>query len=376
MSEEVSKDNLDLYYKNIRKKYKIKLALFCLIIFLISLIPFTIYNIINRKHYIDYTENADLGYKVNLLENEFYEETTLTEGADIIASLIKDIEIEFKYDLEFSESMKYKYDYKILAEIELKEKSKTSQIYQAKQEVITKKELAGNTKEIEITEKVVLDYNEYNNLIKRLIEQYGLSNTDSKLLVSLYVNVINEDTEEKINTQDNVMALEIPLNSKTIELAKNENVKNKEKQIVIDLHNTENAGFFMGLGIIILVVGFVILGVLVKYHFKTRSAEKMYEAELKKILFDYKNYIQKIDSKIDYENYKIIKIESFKKLLGIREDFKSPILMKTEEKNNKTIFMIMHNEMLYVYILGVKEIRNRLIKESKEKNEKKESNNK
>ena len=50
--------------------------------------------------------------------------------------------------------------------------------------------------------------------------------------------------------------------------------------------------------------------------------------------------------------------------------------MKTEEKDSKTLFLLMHNEILYVYVLGVKEIRERLIKESKEKNEKKDSKNK
>lgn len=371
MSEEISKDDIGLYYQNKRKKHKIKLAILSITILLVSLVLLVKYCIIHKKHYIDYTENADLNYSVNLIENEFYKEDSLEEGTDIIASLIKDIEIDFKYNLKFSENVRYKYNYKILAEIELKQKTKTNEIYESEQEILGKTDLEGNSKEIEIVEKVLLDYNEYNNLINKLIEQYRLDNTMSELSLGLYVDIINMDTEEKINTQDNVMSLSIPLTTKTAEITKNENVKDEQKQIVINLNNTENSEYYLISSIIISIIGLSIFGMLLKYNLDTRSAEKMYDAELKKILFDYKSYIQKIDTKIDYKNYKIIKIETFRDLLGMREDIKSPILMKTEEENRRTIFMMMHDKILFVYILGANEIRSRLIKESKEKKLKK-----
>ena len=129
------------------------------------------------------------------------------------------------------------------------------------------------------------------------------------------------------------------------------------------------------MGIVILALGLFALITLIRYNLKTRSAEKIYDDELKKILFDYKSYIQKINSKVDYKDYKIIKIDTFKELLGIREDVQSPILMYTEDEN-KTVFMIMNENILYAYILSSKLIRENLIKESKKKEEKKNEQNK
>ena len=101
------------------------------------------------------------------------------------------------------------------------------------------------------------------------------------------------------------------------------------------------------------------------------AAEKMYEDELKKILFDYRSYIQQIHTKIDYKSYKIIKINSFNELIGMREEIQSPILMYIEENNLKTIFMMIKDDLLFTYILSAKSIRTKLIENSKKKAEKK-----
>lgn len=46
-------------------------------------------------------------------------------------------------------------------------------------------------------------------------------------------------------------------------------------------------------GVSILTIGIIILLMFIKYMLETRSAETMYEQELRKILFNYKSNIQK-----------------------------------------------------------------------------------
>lgn len=46
-------------------------------------------------------------------------------------------------------------------------------------------------------------------------------------------------------------------------------------------------------GVSILTIGIIILLMFIKYVLETRSAETMYEQELRKILFNYKSNIQK-----------------------------------------------------------------------------------
>lgn len=49
----------------------------------------------------------------------------------------------------------------------------------------------------------------------------------------------------------------------------------------------------------------------------------------------------------------------------------SPILMYTEEEEERTKFMILTDKIMYLYILGAKEIREELRAKSAEKNNKK-----
>ena len=48
----------------------------------------------------------------------------------------------------------------------------------------------------------------------------------------------------------------------------------------------------------------------------TRSAETMYDQELKRILFDYKSYIQTTNNDVNPNNYKTIQINTFNVILS------------------------------------------------------------
>ena len=183
----------------------------------------------------------------------------------------------------------------------------------------------------------------------------------------MYLNVIDKATGETINKANKVMSIVMPLTTKTVEITVNENVKNTEGKIIIQENEYEIKKYLLPIGILTLIVGLIVLGNLLKYISKTRSAEKMYEDELKKILFDYKSYIQKISNKVDYQDYKIIRIDTFKELLAMREEIQSPILMYTEEEYLKTTFIMINGNILFENILEARLIREELIKRSKEK---------
>ena len=89
---------------------------------------------------------------------------------------------------------------------------------------------------------------------------------------------------------------------------------------------------------------------------------------------------EKINNEIDYNNYKIIQINTFNEILEMRDTMQSPILMYTEENEDRTKFMIMKDGILYLNVLGAKEIRNVLRAKSAEKkakeNEKSRKNKK
>lgn len=365
------KDRIAIYHQRKRRKHKIKLGITSAVFIIISFILIGLYFMFSPKQYIRFHEDSDVNYRVNLLENEFYTEPYLDEGIDVIATIIKDIDVEFKYDLNLDKQVDYTYEYKILAKTEVKEKSKTNSLYETEQELLSKTEQNTIANALNINEKISLNYNEYNNQINKLIEAYKLVNTTSNLKLIFELSVIDTETGKQINQKNNVMSLEFPLTTKTLEITVNDEIKDNQGEIITQKNKIEYIEYLFVTGIIIFVIGLIIFIKLLKYISDTRSAEKMYEDELKKILFDYKSYIQKINNKIEYNDYKVIKIETFKELIEMREEIQSPIFMYSESDKRKTTFVMLSGNLLFEYALGADLIREKLILKSKEKKHKK-----
>ena len=368
---EQNKEDIIKHHQNKRKKHKIKLGVISTILIIIGLILIGAYNILNKKDAINYKETSEVKYRVNLLENEFYDETSLEEGIDVVSNLINNIDTEFKYNLELDEEIEYKYRYKILAEAQVKEEYKINILYKTEQVLLNKEEQEVKSNKLEISEKINVDYNQYNAEIKRFLETYKLGLTKNQLNVSLYLNVINKETGEYIHKEEKAMTITIPLTTKTVEITVNENIKDNQGKILIQENQYENLEYISVIGILALVIGVATLVRLIKYISETRSAEKMYDDELKKILFDYKGCVQKINSKVDYNDYKVIKIDKFNELLGMREELQSPILMYTEENEKRTTFIMINQNLLFEYVLEARLIREKLIQKSKDRYEKK-----
>lgn len=367
---EEEKNKSAIYHQKKRRKHKIKLGVISTILIIISFILMGLYFIFNQKQYIKYKENSNVNYRVNLIENEFYTEPYLDQGIDVIATIIKDIDVEFEYNLNLDKQIDYSYMYKILAKTKVKEKSKTNSLYETEQELLNKSEQHTVSDELNINEKITLNINEYNDQINKLIESYKLVNTTSNLELIFELSVVNTETGEQINPKNNVMSLEFPLVTRTLEITVNDEIKDNQGEIAINKNEIKNLEYLLVVGVVIFVIGLITTIKLLKYILDTRSAEKMYEDELKRILFDYKSYIQKINNEIEYNDYKVIKIETFRELIEMREEIQSPIFMYSESDKRKTTFIMLSGNLLFEYVLGADFIREKLILKSKEKKQK------
>lgn len=371
--EENEKEKI-LMHQRKRRKHKIKLAVQSVILLIISAVLIIMYFKLSKNEYNKYTENAKVDYKVNLKENEFYEEDYLDENSNIIASLIKNIEVNFKYNLNLEASQEYTYNYKILAKTNVRKSSNTNSIYETTDELVIKDNQTSNSKKLEISENLTIDYEKYNEKINKFINLYNLDNTTSTLELEMYVYVTNNYDGTQINEESKVMTLSIPLTTKTVDISIGSNVVADEGKALLKKSEYENITYVLWIGVILGVLGVIIFIRFIKYILDTRSAETMYDQQLKIILFNYKSYIQKANNAINKEEYKVIQINTFNEILGLRDTMQAPILMYTDENEDRTEFMIMNEGILYVYVLGAKEIRNELRAKSAERKMKKEKN--
>lgn len=361
------KPNTVAWHKHKRKMKKIKLFTIGTILVVLSALMLYVYSYLKKDSYISYTEKANIDYKVNLKENDFYEKTYLEEDVNIIASLIKNIEANFKYDLEFEKDNAYIYDYRITARTEVKENKKVNVIYDKEEEILSKPIQEVKNNKLAIEEKIDVDYNKYNEKIRRFVNVYDLDNTSCMLELNMYLNVYNKYDTARVNKEEKVMTLYIPLTTKTIDISLSANTLNNEGKVLERKSEYGDIAILKIIGIVLGVLGIITLIAFVKYMSDSRSAEKMYDQTLKSLLFSYKQYIQKITTDIEKEKYKVVEVESFNEILEMKETLQAPILMYTEENVRRTRFMIINNEMLFVYTLGSQEIRNKLIEESNKK---------
>ena len=82
------------------------------------------------KDSINYNEKSNIDYKVYLKDNDFYDEEFLGKDQAYVASLIDNIEVDFKYKLNMeTEDIEFKYSYYVTAKLEIIDKTSNEALF-------------------------------------------------------------------------------------------------------------------------------------------------------------------------------------------------------------------------------------------------------
>lgn len=345
----------------IRKKV-ISLGSVIFIILFISLAFLVLFITKNRPQYVKYKEKSNLDYQVYLKENDYYKDNFLTSDKQYIASLISNIKANFDYDLNIEkENVDYRYSYKIEADVNVMEKATKKSIYQHKDILLEEKlKNSYDSTRVSIKELVDIDYNKYNDLIKGFVNLYGLNDIESVLNVNMYVTVLSncEDIEDR-NTES-VISLSIPLTTRTVSIdMKYDLVDENQEKIMMCKNKSSGVFLYLVISGIFLVIGICLLIKLLDIIKKGRTAETIYTRELKKILNNYKSYIQKVNLGINLNDYACFDVDTFTDMLEISDKINQPILMIESIKKDGVHFLIPNgfNKVLYKYTLKVSDIK-------------------
>ena len=305
--------------------------------------------------FIKYDETSNIDYKVYLKENEYFKDEYLGPNNSYIASLIDHISANFSYKMALKEfGGDFKFSYRIEAEVDVKEKNATYSLYNFKKEILKGNEQSiVNKTEASINESVDIDYNEYNDLIKGFLKTYNLENTISTLTIRLYVNVSGSCQEYDNNNNESVMAIQIPLTTRTMNVEISNDLIQTEDNIMACNKDDGSATIYLVMAIIMgLVVAFYIF-ILMKFLISTRTARDIYNKEVKRILNNYHSYIQKINNEINLAKYERLKVDTFTDMLEIRDMLQQPILM-VENKNKDGIYFVIPSSTNILYTYGLK----------------------
>ena len=342
-----------------RKKTIVKyLILLFLLTFLVLLFIF-LYFKNNKVYYVKYNENSNIDYKVYLKDNEFYNNSYLDSNNQYISNLIDYITATFDYNLNLIESTNYKYDYSVIAYVNVIDKNTKNSIFKYDDIIINNKTNYSNN--VFIKENIIIDYNKYNDLIKKFVYVYNLDNIESYLNVIMNINVLGSCNNLNTKKESNLL-LSIPLTTKTVSFDVSKSLNDSKSNNLIACKNSSSFNFiFIVLFIITFIIEVLFIIILIKYIIKTRSARSIYQKELKKILNNYKSYIQKINNTFDLKGYQVLQVDDFTDMLELRDTLNEPILM-TENKEKTAVYFIIpsNSKLLYIYSIKISNIKRQM----------------
>ena len=322
----------------------------------------------NKLHYVKYNEENKTSYKVYIKENEFFNNNFIDKDNEYISMLIDQIEANFDYKLSVEENVNYKYTYKIDSEVYIKRKTSSEYLYKNKQTIKDTTHKSTSDSQINIKEQIMIDYNTYNNQMKKFVNVYSLDEIESILSVNMYINVLGEcDNFTKTENKESVISIKIPLNTRVVDISLTDNLLNNQNNLIECKKTSNHTSIYLMLMIVFIIISVVLLYNMIRYIIKTRTAENIYQKKLKKILNNYASYIQTLGNNVEFTKYQMLHINTFEDMLEISNTISQPILMKENSEKTGAYFLIITPfKVIYIYRLKVETIEYDL-KEDKEK---------
>lgn len=355
-----------------------KIISYVCIIIIISIICLSLVGLLitkNKKYYVNYNEQSNIDYKVHLKQNDFFKTPYMEKNNQYIASLINNITADFNYQLNMDEEkdIEYKYTYRMEADVNVVEKDTNNSLYNFQEELVKEKYVnSNNNSSININDTVTINYNYYNDIIKKFVNTYELDNVESTLTINMYVDILDSCSNfEKGKNKESIISLSIPLTTKTMAIDISSNLVEGSDNVIICKKDNKFTGMIATILVLAIVILLILIFKLAKYIITTRTAESIYDIELKKILNNYRSYIQKVNNEFDLSGYQVLKVDTFTDMLEIRDTIQEPILMVESKRKTGTYFLIpSKTKVLYSYGLKVSDIKAKM----KEKDKKKSKN--
>ena len=348
-------------YRQKRKKWILIQIIALAVVSAIVLTMAFIYYRINKTRHIEYTERSDIDYLVQLSPNEFYEEEWLSKDRSYVSSLMDNILTRFTYTLDMSayESVEYTYSYNVDATLLIKNKYTGIVIFDPVTEIIPQKTYTQKgSQNLEVKESVLVNFDEYNNRAIKFAEQFKQKDLACSLILTMHMNVEGSCQAVENNTNSYFTSLEIPLAVELSEPVITSSAANGESRSLACTSGM-NAGVFLVLSLIFGILD-LLGGVFFAFFiFKTRNHDIKYTNKVKRLVTNYRSFIQEITAPFATEGYQLIHIKTFAEMLEVRDTVGSPLLMYANQDGTATSFVIPTGTgLLYTFEIRVEDYNN------------------
>lgn len=311
-----------------------------------------------KEKYINYSEKGNLDYKVNLKKNNYYESSSLGKDMIYVASLIDSIDAYFNYDFTIDDKTDMKFSYSIVGKLRITDENDKDVYLEKEYVLLDNKEFnMTNDNHYNISEKLNIDYDKYNDIASGFKSTYGV-NSNSNFVVALKIVKESLDKDVKINNNVSTQIINIPLSIKAINIKLDYVDINSNSSIVSESDVLIGNDLYITLSIILLILSIFFLLKLIRLLEKSRIKKSSFDKFVNKILREYDRLIVESKTIIDFSNYEIIKVNKFEELLDVRDNLKLPINYYVIVPHQKAYFYIVSNN-IYLYVVKEVDLENK-----------------
>lgn len=344
-------------HMRILKKW-VRMSLLAIIILIIlsslNLIKYS--HIKAKKVPIEYFYNIkqNVDYKTYLHENSFVEQEYLTKDDMLMADLIKNININLNYSYSGSKITPIRYDYNIVGSINGKYKlteDGDSQLWSKEYQLLEKKEgMIQETTGLSLNEELNIDYAYYDKIVSDFRKELKIS-IDATFDVVMTVNVYGTENYENKLADTKTMVVSIPLNKQVFKITsayepttKNNITTSEQEKARIDTKK-------FVCGILLFLIGVAMFIELFNKIFNIKK-KTPYNIKLTKILKDYGDIIVEVVSQTVQEGLNVVEVKNFNEMIDLEEELRIPIMFYEIEEDVKGEFTLIHNGLMYIYVLN------------------------
>ncbi len=354
---ENKKNGKNIKKENLLLRFSLCMFFFCLFV----IIGFKFINnslSINSDEKLHFQEKGNVKYSVCLKDNDFFEKECLDSNMSYVASLIKNISLDFNYQFNGNfDNLVSSVDYEVVAKLII-ENNDTKTKYYEKEYVLAPKtsdSIKNNGTLYNLDKKININYEYYNNIATNFKSQYGV---DSQSYLEVYLNTYNNvNSKYKDIPTFAQISVQIPLSQKAIEIKFNTQEINKSIDKYITSKNIVINGYLIFIvGITFLFTSLIFLFfifMIIKKYTKTISK---YDKFINKILKEYDRLIVETATFPDEKEYNVLIINSFNELVDVRDNLRSPIMFYNVKDHKMSKFYILNNNNLYLYIVNSNDI--------------------
>ena len=300
-----------------------------------------------------YTPNTSVSYLVYYQDNEFYNDKQFytKDDAPFLGSVVDKVSITFDYGQHFSDDVTGTYVTNVTGTLTAYDPGSNEKLWDRTYSLSDEIKESYGAKDFSVQKKVDIDYQTYLSEYKGYARMSKVSSNAKFVVTFEVVNKAKYNSLPESETKHYYSVI-IPLTDTTFKLKETTNVKTEEVIIknTNDKSNDEKFVCYIIIALcIVLAVVLLTFGIIVYRNDIKR--ESLYNRTLKKLITTYDNILVSVQKLPDTKGLNIVNVTAFDDLVDAQSEVRLPINYKEDTKKKTTKFILIRNDMAWVYTL-------------------------